>query len=909
MILKFGLEFDDLVFDNQQDNATCIGHIHIGPNGLIGILEKYLGLQGPLSENNSLRIEQYRQAIKNNLKSASKEEFYKSAFEADELGTAHAMLQMRDELLLSGCHFDETDDLPQRIKSIHQLELYFSKRLIPGFADRVSTIIQQLKTKHTELPFDAIQIIEPKSILSKYLLEIFSNLKKKGIRIEYSTKENTIHIKTDLDEFRNRISNTIENTKEKKKIKADGSIIIIKAKRETEAAEFIAKLLKQNIDYRPLCLIPEKNRALDNAIIQEGVSSLGILSASLGRPSLQILKLITAFLWEPIDPYKILEFLNLTLKPLDNQLALVIGRLMAEYPGMKSDLWNFKINEYFNDLENKKHGKNDLSIEQIKDQYFTWFERKRYDVNGSIPVFETIGIFKYIEEWAGTEFEKLGSKNTSLIVLREQAKKIVELLQELPEGENKLSYLKLERIVRTVYEPAPVLFRETETGHLPFIYNNSSICGTVADLLWWNFTDHERDYFFSKWYPEELEYFSKKKWKINTPSDLNRLALWQRNQPVITTKKRIVFVAPEKVAGKNVQAHSLEGDLKALFGDLSPLTYDVESGQGKEYLKKFFNLPELIPVEHQKLGTPKSFLNIKLSDKLKNIDEETFTSLDTLFYYPYKWLFKYKIDLHKTASILSIVKENTLKGNLAHRLFEQLFKEKIDNWNKSDVENWLDSRSKNLMKKEGAVLLMYGKEPDKIAFLRKVKNAAWTLVNMIQNNGWNIKSSEMPLQGKFLGRPVKGKADLVLERGDELAVVDLKWGGKSRRFDQIKNKEDLQLVMYSKLLIPDDNWAHTSYFIISNAEMIARNNIGFKEAKAVDPDIDHNLVNQEIWKKMEETYAWRIRQFRNGKIEIRTKNTIEELNDIYMGELMDFLEMKDDSAPYDDYKTLVNLIE
>ena len=50
-----------------------------------------------------------------------------------------------------------------------------------------------------------------------------------------------------------------------------------------------------------------------------------------------------------------------------------------------------------------------------------------------------------------------------------------------------------------VYEPAPVVFRETEVGHLPFVYHNSALVGGVNDFLWWNFTDHDRDYFFSKW--------------------------------------------------------------------------------------------------------------------------------------------------------------------------------------------------------------------------------------------------------------------------------------------------------------------------------------------------------------------------------------------------------------------------
>jgi hypothetical protein len=685
-------------------------------------------------------------------------------------------------------------------------------------------------------------------------------------------------------------------------------MIIIHSKRETEAGEFLAKLIKRNPEYRPLCLIPEKNRSLDNAVIQEGVPSLGILSASLGRPSLQILKLVTAFLWEPLDPYKILEFLSLSLKPLDDKLSIILGRLMAESPGINSERWHARLNEYFDYLREKEATDKSVSLRDVKEQYDFWFKRKRYDIDGSMPVMEAILVFRYIHDWAKTEYENLGSKNNSLLVLKEQSKKISELLEELPETENKLSYLKLERIVRTVYEPAPVVFREAEVGHLPFVYRNSAISGFTDDLLWWNFTDHDRDYFFSKWYPDELDYFEEKKWHIQTPSALNTLALWQRNLPVARTRRRMLLIVPEKVSGVNVQPHSLEGDLKAAFGELDSISYEVETGKGAEFLGQFFTLPSLQEVEQQQLGLPKAFVNITLSDKLTRQDEETFTSLDSLFYYPYKWLFKYKIDLHKS-SILSVVKDPALMGNLAHRFFEQMFKEDVCSWTRTDVDNWLDDRSNFMLRREGAVLLMYGKEPEKVAFMQKVKNAAWGLVNMIQTNEWEVMRTEMPLQGKFLGRPVKGKADLVLKRGDELAVVDLKWGGKGRRQQMIKNEEDLQLVMYSKLLTVDSNWAHTAYFIMSSAEMLARNSLGFKEAVVVSSKLDHISTNERIWKKMEQTYLWRMEQFRKGKIEIRTKATLETLNELYINELMDILEMKDGNAPYDDYSTLVNLIE
>ena len=97
-----------------------------------------------------------------------------------------------------------------------------------------------------------------------------------------------------------------------------------------------------------------------------------------------------------------------------------------------------------------------------------------------------------------------------------------------------------------------------------------------------------------------------------------------------------------------------------------------------------FTLPQYTDLEAQQLGRPRPFLNLRRSDKMRPNETETFTSLDALFYYPYQWVFKYKIRLRKS-SILSVVKDNTLMGNLSHRFFEMLLREDFLNWGKNEV--------------------------------------------------------------------------------------------------------------------------------------------------------------------------------------------------------------------------------
>ena len=904
MNIQFGLELDDRVYPVPP--SSIAGFCQIGPQKLLNLLETQLGLTGYPSNNEYLRIEIFRQILDYKLQKGQNL-FFEASFHADPLATAARILQMRDELKLCGWDFLYTDETPERLRVIAEIEAALqddaARNFPAGFADRFVDIMEKLDTRQHLII--SIQLNEPLEMLPAYFQHLLKKLEATGVSLsKVSSPDHTLS--NDLALFKHAL---LHPSPEKKRLKSDGSLLLLYAKRETEAAIFLASLIRKNPKMHPLCLIPEKNRALDNAFIREGMPSLGILSASQARPSLQILKLIPAFLWHPLDPFKILEFVSLPIKPIDDRLAFHIANQIAKTPGIHSENWFKMIGMFFGKLEEQAQADPSIKVKKTRDQYNFWFERKRYHQSRSVPKGEVIEIFKYIAKWAMQAFEETGGKNSSLVVLSEQSRRVSELLETLPESEPNLSQLKLERIVRTIYQPSPIVFKDTQENHLPYIYHNSAITDNTDQLIWWNFIRKEQEQFFSNWYNTEIAYLKESEVRLQSPAEQNALTLWQRLRPVLYAQKKMILVVPHYVNGSEVHPNPLHDELMAAFESLGSISFNIDNEQGRAAFEKHFTVPNKKIVAPFMLGKPKPFASISQKEKIKPRNKETFSSLESLFYFPYQWVFQHKIKLFKS-SILSVTKDNTLLGNLAHRLLEKLFnQEKFYYWDKEKLSSWIDKEMPDLLRKEGSVLLMYGREPEKIAFINKMKYASWTLKSMICDNNWKVKKTEMDLGGKFMGLPVKGKADLVLERGDELAVVDLKWRGARRRMNAIRNKEDLQLVMYARLLEDDQRWTHTAFFIIEDARMIARNNQAFQEAECVAPDEDHILIYDEIWKKMENTYQWRLDQLQNGLIEIRTEQTVREIEEFY-GDLLDkdILEMKSGDAWFDDYRTLINLI-
>lgn len=905
MTVYFGLNFDDRVYPESSIQVPKGGIQYFGPQSFLYFLEAHLGLIGHSPDNEYLRVEQYRQFLRTYLHEHPAT-FFAKAFEADQFATAIDLLQRRDELLLAGWDFSFSNTLPSRLQVLAAVEVSIRSseagQIAMGWADRMHAVLEVLPDR--ELPLQRLIHREPVELLPPVWQRLITILKRKGVQIEAIDISHNVET-TDLGRLKEALTSPPSDTHQKQALQGDGSLLLLCAKRETDLATFLAQLFQQNPSFRPVCLIPDKSQTLDNALVQEGLPSLGIAPTSLARPSLQVLKLVTTFLWKPLDPYKVMEFVSLSIKPLEDELSYRIATQIAQTPGLKGEGWRKMIGRYFGELRERAAIKKGIAVTAIQEQYSFWFDRNRYDIQQKAPKTEVLGIFQRLRSWAFELYEEQNSENASLLVLSEQARKICELLQALPEAE--LTHLELERIVRTIYEAAPAQVTPPQKGHLPYVHHSTAFVQTIPDLLWWNFSQAEPDHFFSRWYGVERTYLAQQGCELSTPVSENALLIWQRKQAILSTTNRLVLVIPEQVNGQTVFAHPLLSDLEANFEGLEQCEWHLDKPSTRAAWQQHFQLPTKKALTSYQLGKPKSFITLDDSQRLGERTAETFSSLSSMFYYPYKWVFKHKIRLQKSP-ILSVVPDQTLMGNLSHRFFEGLLQEDIYTMSKEEVAQWIDSVQRQLLEREGAVLLMYGREPERVGFIQRLKFSAWSLVELIQQNGWTVEGVEVPLEATHWGITIKARADLLLKRGEERAVIDLKWRGARFREQMIRNEEDLQLVLYAKLLAGTSDWAHTAYFIMESGKMIARNELAFRGIRSVSKEVDHQEVNQRIWDRMGATFQWRMQQVREGAIEIRCTQTQQELDELYGADLLDVLEMKSEDAPFDDYRTLINLI-
>ncbi len=901
--LHFGLQYDHVVAPRGAREA---GMLYAGPRRLLHWLERYLGLDGHEDDNRHLRIAVWRRLLDRYV-SNRPAVFFAASFRTDPLATAADLLDRRDELVDAGWSFLAEAGMPERLRVLAELEQHQRQDaalgLPAGMTDRLRQVCDLLDQEGPQA-FASIHLAEPLELLSPGWRRLFARWSDRLVADALPRHA----ADTDLGHLQARL---LGHTPVDARVPArgDGTLLVWRSRYARDAAAFLAALMRHNDHFRPLMVVTADDRTLDTALAREGFPGMGIPSSSLARPPLQLLKLAQAFLWEPVQIDRILEFVSLPVKPLDDELAHHIARHLSRRPGIEGPEWQAAIGAFFRETETKRPH----LLDDIRRAYQFWFERRRYPMEEGAPLGEVRRLYAHIERWALNALRQQANRYPSLFLLASQARKVGELLEMWPR--HYITALELERLVRTIFEPAPASFEPEEAGHLPWVSAPGALTGPTDEVCWWNFIEFEPTWFFDLWTPQERAWLRRSGAEPLSPLQLNARHICHRNRPVLMARRRLVLIIPDEVDGREAMPYPLWSEVAAAFTDTAPLTVRLDEPDTCEQVLRDagFRLPEYVTIAPAPLPRPEPRVHFRPVCPPRR-EVESLSSLEALFYYPHIWLFRHWLGLEDTP-LFQVVNEATLTGNLAHRVFEYLLSEAdVLHWNRAQLEHWLEATLDRLVRQEGVVLLQFGRESERVALRRTLARAAWRLLDMIRRDGWQVKATEQHLEGPFADIRVRGIADLVLERGDELAIIDLKWGGKAHRADLIRNEADIQLTCYAHLACNGQGFAHTAYFIIKQGVMLARTDAAFSEAQTFGGSQPAEEVQQTIWHRMEQTWRWRMTQLQNGMLEVRTSRTKEALDRtadayLYGFDPFDLFEMKADDHPFDEYKVLLGLVE
>jgi len=224
----------------------------------------------------------------------------------------------------------------------------------------------------------------------------------------------------------------------------------------------------------------------------------------------------------------------------------------------------------------------------------------------------------------------------------------------------------------------------------------------------------------------------------------------------------------------------------------------------------------------------------------------------------------------KGMDLPSVDEDRRLLGTLAHRLIEKLFaQDGALAWSPAQVLTWLKPALNQLVKEEGAVLLMPGASVSLARFQVRCEQALPALLTLLQGAGAVRVQTEVPVEGELFGVAMVGSVDLLVHLADGRTVaLDTKWGGEKRHVHALLAGSQLQLAIYASLLEQQTKVAPSAvgYFVFDSGNLYvsAPDLLPGAIVKEPPPGVTLGALLTEA----QVTWGWRAEQFRSGWVDV-----------------------------------------
>ncbi|HEY1536403.1 MAG TPA: hypothetical protein VGF76_20425, partial [Polyangiaceae bacterium] len=156
-----------------------IGVVTWGPRELLRDLELRLGIQTRIVSE-AVRIARWAARMS---AVESPTAFFSRSFAVDALGTARALLRLRDSLVEAGWRGETIANSGPRLQAIAELEHQSEPPLPSGFVDRLATVTDALRYQECAI-YEQLTLAEPVELWPSLWQKTFSELERSGTQFD-----------------------------------------------------------------------------------------------------------------------------------------------------------------------------------------------------------------------------------------------------------------------------------------------------------------------------------------------------------------------------------------------------------------------------------------------------------------------------------------------------------------------------------------------------------------------------------------------------------------------------------------------------------------------------------------------------------------------------------------------------
>lgn len=873
----FGLHLDGTPAPKDQQGlqiAFC------GPMAFLSALEASLGI--PPTETLPLQREiAYRDLLENSLTTDS---FYARSFSCDPLATARLLLSWRDALKEAGWHDQISHgDASQRISCLFNLESDFIKtgQADATHAGRIEAILAELA--HGSRPaVESVVVTDPKDTLPRCWQKLFDALDAQYEDV--SPTDPLSPTNTTLGFVQSRLlGKTTEIPTE------SATLRIVTAATPEAAATALASQLTTLAPSTSTLIADSSERDFLNRHMQSLDLPLPTAKLETAAALLEIPSLLLRCRIAPLDPQAWIEFLLHSISPIPPSLRQNLAENINNTPG-RGPHWEVALKACVS------KAKDDDAIERLKESYASWIDVPFIGPNsltGTTLADALLPLTQWITKRAGAKKSDDADNSSEWLI----ASRGIARLETMLRAEKTLTRTETNRLLAQWHQGNSTTTRFSgHVGSVAALDSPRQLLAPSEQVIWWRpAATRVRK---SPWTKSELNWLSSNGISFPDETALAKAEEKSAERAVLLAGKSLTIYHVTQSAGTPTEQAGIITRLLAQGGDSLKV-----SARDLDHIPKE-SIP-LCPLPHLR-----RWWNLKETNILPAREEESFSSVSKLIDFPMDWVLSYKAKLSLGPVASLRVSDDALRsGSILHSAAELLLdKEKSSlEWqtiSETDFNDFLNNLFPGLLASQAAHYLAPGNEAAKSRILNTARQSLWHLLEILRD----AKVTEVTLEKKidptpFVGGQIGGRIDLIARRADgKTAVIDLKLGGKGKRYEELTTNRHLQLATYGHLMLHHQEIdPATAYFILSNGgALLTRNDSFFPNINPVRPKRDSPSTDwKECWQEFEEIYQWRRQQLDQGRIEVSVPGT--EADD---PPPIDRWSPPKDGNPYSNYKNL-----
>ncbi len=781
-----------VVFEDHCGLDRVVG----GPAELLRWLETQLGLPQP-DVHRAARVMQYADAL-----DKVAEPCFAQSFAADRWETASDLLARRDELMISGWDGKKHDGCPRIAMDLASAETAYPHSF-PGECERLTEVLKALDAGQ-QLPEHQLFLadgVESWPAVWQGVLRRMS-LCKIEHQVPKGTDGPALYRAADL--VRGFATPPFD---------CDASLRVANARSETAAIEFLASVFSKAPEGLARTVVYCEDDALavrlDVCLQRIGLPTMGASLQTPAHPVLQVLPLALELCWEPVDPQCLLDFLTLPIIPIPRAAASDLARALGEEPGLGSSSWEKVFHEL---CEQSVQAQEDPG--KLKQRLYDWFCDERSPQGQSVATALVAKQCRKVAKWAigrasliwkdtDQDTNELDSSEEQIAIALREAARQASLLGDLVElagklENNTITQPQLGRLMEEVMdrgvESKPC---QASIGGPARVRSLAEIDDDYDRLIWLG--TNTSDLASGKWSVKQRREFKQAGVEIDDGSALLRsLRAAEARGLSHANESMLVIRFPQNeeqrehpiwlaIAGKIKEFHNCNEWRADAIEDLiiesrcealTPFNFSCESVAVRppQPMRAEWNIPASL---------------------LRDRNTASASELEDRLACPLKWTLRYQAGL-RPSEIASLPDEFRLRGNLFHKILEQVFGNGGDLPSVDEAIRLVGEAFDERLPLDAAPLAQPEKRVESLKLRSELVKATELFVTTLTAGGYQSVKIEEPTEGSVFGKELEGSIDCLAKANDDReAVVDFKYAGRKKYYKMIEEGRSAQLATYA----------------------------------------------------------------------------------------------------------------